>query len=126
MSKEYPQTVEQMLAMDSVPVVAIDQESIFTFINKAFMDEYGWTSEDLIGKSVVEIMPKHMRSGHNIGFSRFLTTESSRLLGKPLPLQVRYKDGTEMLSEHYILGEKVNDRWRFSAIVGYPKADDKK
>lgn len=116
----YPKTVEEMKKLEDVPVVAIDQESLFTYINKAFTDEYGWTEKDLIGKPVVKIMPKHMRSGHNVGFSRFLTTETSVLLGKPLPLKVCYKDGNEEVADHIIIAEKNDGRWVFSAIINYP------
>jgi PAS domain S-box-containing protein len=118
---KYPETVQEMIALTDVPVVKINQEGIFTFINEAFTEEYGWTQDDLLGKSVVEIMPKHMRSAHNVGFSRFLTTESSELLGKPLPLKVVYKDGRELVSNHIIIGEKAKDRWSFSAIIDYPQ-----
>lgn len=123
---KYPETVDEMLKLKDVPVVAIDQESLFTFINKAFTKEYGWTEEDLIGKPVIEIMPKHMRSAHNIGFSRFLTTETSTLLGKPLPLKVRYKDGREETANHIIIGDKKAGRWTFSAVIEYPETSDKK
>lgn len=112
-----------MLALKDVPVVAIDQESIFTFINESFEKVYGWNKEDLIGKPVTEIMPAHMRNAHYVGFSRFLTTESSNLLGKPLTLPVLYKNGTEKLSVHYILADKKDGRWRFGAIIDYPKRD---
>ncbi|HSH55988.1 MAG TPA: PAS domain S-box protein [Candidatus Limnocylindrales bacterium] len=117
---DYPKTVSDMLKLTHVPVVMIDQESIFTYVNGAFETEYGWTEEELLGKPVSEIMPVHMRSGHYVGFARFLTTESTNLLGKPLPLKVCYKDGREALSNHYILGEKTEGRWRFSAIIDYP------
>lgn len=119
MSK-YPATVDEMMKLKDVPVVAINQESLFTFISKAFTDEYGWTEKDLLGKPVIEIMPKHMRSAHNIGFSRFLTTETSVLLGKRLPLKVRYKDGREELANHIIIGEKKDGRWIFSAVIECP------
>lgn len=121
--KKYPSTVEAMLTLNDVPVVAIDQESIFTFINDAFIKEYGWSREDLIGKPVMEIMPEHMRNAHTIGFARFLSIETSDLLGRPLPLRVCYKDGREETSEHYILGEKLDGRWRFSAIIDFPDAN---
>ncbi len=88
-------TVADLLKVTDLPIVAIDQSSIFTFVNGAFTKEYGWTGDDLLGKSVVEIMPDHMRSAHNVGFARFLTTEQSELLNKPLPLEVKYKDGKE-------------------------------
>ncbi len=117
-------TVEELLKITDVPVVAIDQASLFTYVNDAFIKEYGWTNEDLLGKSVVEIMPGHMRSGHNIGFSRFLATETSNLLNRHLPLKVKYKNGTEKLSDHFIVGEKVNDEWRFASVIDYPAEDD--
>lgn len=117
---KYPSNLSELMSLSNVPVVAIDQESIFTFINKCFTKEYGWTDEDLIGRPVTLIMPTHMQSAHNVGFSRFLTTESSQLLGKPLPLTVRYKDGTERVSDHFILGEKKDGRWQFAAIIDYP------
>jgi PAS domain S-box-containing protein len=116
-------TVPELLALDNLPVVAIDQESIFTFINEAFTREYGWSSDDLIGKPVMKIMPPHMRNAHMVGFSRYLTTEKSELLGKPLALTVCYKDGREKIADHYILGEKLDGRWRFAAIIDYPKID---
>ena len=114
-------TVADLLKVTDLPIVAIDQSSIFTFINQAFTKEYGWTSDDLLGKSVVEIMPNHMRSAHNVGFARFLTTEQSELLNKHLPLNVKYKDGTEKLSDHFIVGSKIDGKWQFAAMIGYSK-----
>lgn len=120
---DLPDTVEGLMSLEDVPVVAIDQESLFTFINKSFTDEYGWSEEDLLGSSVTMIMPSHMHSGHNVGFSRFLTTESSQLLGKRLPLEISYKDGTVKTADHYILGDKKDGFWRFAAIIDSSKKD---
>lgn len=117
-------TVDQLLTIEDIPIVAIDQGSIFFHINQAFTDEYGWTKDDLIGKSVVEIMPDHMRSGHNIGFARFLATEHSELMNKYLPLKVKYKDGREELSNHFIVGNKKDGKWQFAAIIDYPVKND--
>ena len=114
-------TVADLLKVTDLPIVAIDQSSIFTFVNEAFTKEYGWTSDDLLGKSVVEIMPDHMQSAHNVGFARFLTTEHSELLNKFLPLKVKYKDGKEKLSNHFIVGSKIDGKWQFAAIIDYPK-----
>ncbi len=117
---EYPATLDELLALKNVPVVSIDQQSMFTYINAAFTKEYGWTKADLIGKSVVKIMPEHMRNAHTVGFARYLATETSDLLGKPLALNVVYKDGTVKTSNHYILGDKKESTWRFAAIIDYP------
>lgn len=118
--EKYPSSVAKLLTLSDLPVVAINQESIFTFINEMFVQEYGWSRKDLIGKPVMEIIPPHMRNAHMVGFSRFLATESSELFGKSLPLHVLYKDGRVGLSSHFILGEKRNNRWRFAAIIDFP------
>lgn len=113
-------TVDDLLKVTDLPIVAIDQASIFTFVNKAFTQEYGWTSDDLLGKPVAEIMPDYMRSAHNVGFSRFLATEKSELLNKNLALKVKYKDGSEELSNHFIVGSKKDGVWQFAAVIDYP------
>lgn len=121
MTKPYPQTVPELLALGDVPVVAINQESIFTSVNAMFKQTFGWNEQDLVGKSVGLIMPEHMRSAHAVGFARFLTTESSELLGRNLPLSILYKDGRTEIASHFILGEKLADgRWRFAAIIENP------
>lgn len=117
MTENYPDTVDGLLALSNVPVVAIDRESLFTYINEAFTMAYGWSPDELIGKPVMKIMPKHMRSAHMVGFARFLTTETPTLLGKPLPLTICYKDGREEPAIHYILGDKSTGTWRFAAII---------
>jgi len=114
------------MALVDVPVVAIDQESNFTFVNKAFEAEYGWSSKYLLGMPVFVIMPVHMQGAHTVGFSRYLATEKSDLLGKPLPLQVTYKDGHSEVANHYILSTKQPDgRWLFAAIIDYPEKNVK-
>lgn len=111
-------TVLQILENQEVPVVAIDEQGIFTYVNDVFEKTYGWKKADLIGNIITVIMPEHMRDAHNFGFSRFLTTETARILGKPLALPVRLKDGTICDAEHYILGEKdTKGSWRFAATI---------
>jgi PAS domain S-box-containing protein len=113
----YPQTVTEILAAKDLPVVAIDQTGLFTFVNGTFENTYGWTAKELVGQSVTQIMPPYMRDAHRVGFARYLTTERATLLGKALALPVYYKDGRIVDAEHYILGEKLNGDWRFAAII---------
>lgn len=113
----YEKTVDDILQEKKLPAVAIDEHGLFFFVNKAFEKQYGWLEEDLIGKVITVIMPAHMRDAHNFGFSRFLTTEVSKIQGKPLPLPVHSKDGTIVDAEHFIVGEKKNGKWRFAATI---------
>lgn len=112
-----PTTVAEIMNEKHRPIVAIDEEGIITAINHAFEQEYGWCSKDLVGKVITMIMPSQMRDAHNFGFSRFLVAEAPRILGKPLQLPVYCKDGTVVDAEHFIIGEKVNGKWRFAATI---------
>jgi PAS domain S-box-containing protein len=113
----YPKTVEEILQLTDRPTVAADSNGIITKINDSFTQAYGWTSKDLLGKSLTTIMPAKFREAHQFGFSRFLATEKARLAGKPLPLAVLFKDGTERNAEHFILADKQGDHWRFAATI---------
>jgi PAS domain S-box-containing protein len=112
-----PQTVDEILALHDDPVVAANDLGLITYINQAFTDLYGWTLDDLAGKQLTIIMPEKFREAHQFGFSRFLTTEQARITGKPLPLEVLFKDGTVKLAEHFILADKKDDAWRFAATI---------
>src|SRR5438445_7680089 len=102
-------TFDDILREKKVPAVAIDHDGIFFFVNDQFERQYGWSKHDLLGKIITIIMPPYMRDAHNFGFSRFLTTEAPRILGKHLPLPVYCKDGTIQNAKHFILGKKVDD-----------------
>lgn len=112
-----PTSYADILKEQAVPAVAIDQNSLFTMANKAFEEAYGWSERELLGKSVTEIIPPFLRDAHQIGFSRFMTTEHATLLGQQLPLGILYKDGTVRDAEHLIVGEKKDGRWRFAATI---------
>jgi PAS domain S-box-containing protein len=90
---------------------------IITYINDAFTDLYGWTSTDLYGKSLTTIMPNKFREAHQFGFSRFLVSGQRRIIGRAIPLEVTFKDGTTKLAEHFILTDKKDGSWRFAATI---------
>lgn len=113
----YPDTTAGIMALPGVPAVAIDQTGSFIFINRPFTDEFGWTEDDLLGKSVTTIMPPHMRDAHIIGLSRFLATEKPAILGRALPLDTLYKDGRVAATTHYIVGDRHGGEWRFAALI---------
>lgn len=112
-----PSTVAEILELEDTPAVSINNHGVFTFINKAFTNVYGWTEDDLIDRPVTTIMPPEFRDAHIVGFSRFLATEEARIAGKPLPLAILFKDGHSEDAEHYILGEKKDGEWRFAATI---------
>lgn len=114
---DYPADYDELITIKDLPVAAINQESFFTFVNKAFEDTYGWQKQEVIGRGVTNIMPEHMRNMHMIGFSRFLASEEPRLIGKPVPVKLLSKSSEIMDVELFILGKKNNGIWKFAAII---------
>lgn len=108
---------EKLLSREDVPVIAIDGDGLITHINNQFTTVYGWEREDLTGKVVTIIMPSHMRDAHNFGFSRFLISEQPRIMNQKLNLPIRCKTGTEIPAEHYIVAEKMQEKWCFAATI---------
>lgn len=106
-----------ILAETKKPSIAIDEQGLITFVNKAFEYAYGWDRGELIGQVITCIMPPHMRDAHNFGYSRFLVTETARILNKTLILPVFCKNGTVVNAEHFITGEKLNNKWSFAATI---------
>src|ERR1017187_7315031 len=102
-NNEEPQSVETILAIQDIPVIAINQSNLITFSNDAFSTLFGWTKDELHFQPVSMIMPEYLRDAHKIGFSRFLATEKAVILGIPLDLEILYKDGTVNKAEHYIV-----------------------
>lgn len=110
-------TYQEIMDEQTIPAIAINQEGIIFFVNDCFEGEYGWSENDLQGNPVTAIMPPHMRDAHNLGFSRFLTTETSRILNKEIPLPVYCKDGTVNDAVHFITAKKQDGEWNFAALI---------
>lgn len=108
---------QEILDEQVIPVIAINQEGIVFFVNDGFEEEYGWSKDDLKGNPVTKILPPHMRDAHNLGFSHFLTTETSRIMDKEISLPVYCKDGTVEDALHFITAKKQGGEWNFAALI---------
>lgn len=115
-------SIEALQAGDS-PFVLADHEGNVLAVNPAFEAVYGWKSEDLIGQPITLILPESFRMAHQLGFSRYQSTESSHVLGHPLKLATVCSNGQQIVSEHFIVAEKGPQGWRFGATLT-PLPDD--
>lgn len=109
--------IEQLKSESEVPVVIADQRGIITHINESFGKIFHWKTDDLIGKSLVTIIPRNMRDAHQMGFSRFYVTGSGTILDQALELKVLTGDGQELLAEHIISAEQIDGEWVMGARI---------
>lgn len=105
------------LAATDRPYVEANALGMVVRTNQAFRDVYGWSDDDLLGQSLGVILPESFRMSHQLGFSRFQTTETSTILSHPLRLSTRCADGKDIVSEHFIVAEKRDDGWVFGATL---------
>ena len=109
-------TIESLQNRDR-PFVLADSLGQVVSINQAFQQTYGWTEDQLRGQSLSLILPGAFQMSHQLGFSRFQATEQSTILAHPLRLKTVCADGSEVVSEHFILGEKTEAGWVFGATL---------
>ena len=106
--------LNELKSETKVPVIIADNQGFVVYINQCFTDAYFWDA-DLIGKTLIEVIPLNFHDSHNLGFSRFAMTEKSHIANHPINAVVIRKDGKAVLSEHYIIAEIVEEQWFFGA-----------
>lgn len=78
-------------------IVTIDSESTIVTANPAAGEAFGYSVEELVGRSFCELMPERFRSLHEAGLKRYLETGERRLPWRKLELPGLRRDGVEVL-----------------------------
>lgn len=99
------------------PFVLASSEGLVIEVNHAFEQAYGWVNEELVGRPLSLILPGSFQMAHQLGFSRFQASGVSHILAHPLRLKTVCRDGTDVVSEHFIVAERENDEWIFGATL---------
>lgn len=93
-------------------ILTIDADSKIIFVNEAIEKVFGYTAEELIGKSMTMLMPERMRDGHNEGLNRYLQTNQKNINWEGVILPGLHKDGHEIPLE-VSFGEFTRDGKRY-------------
>ena len=99
-------------------IVMMDSSGIITQWNLQAERIFGWSSEEAIGRKMVEtIVPPRNREAHNEGLHRFLTTDESRLLDRRIELTALDRDGREFPVELTVSQLEVDGSSEFSGFI---------
>ena len=93
-------------------IVTIDPRSVIVSANPAAADAFGYSVEELLGRSFTEFIPERFRQPHREGVRRYLATGERRLPWRGLELPGLRRDGTEILFE-VSFGEREVDGVRY-------------
>jgi PAS domain S-box-containing protein len=94
--KEREANLQQLLNYAPDSIIVIDAQSQITFWNPKAEAVFGWSSEEVIGKSLSNIIiPHQYREAHDQGMKRYLTTGEVRVLNKTIEITALNKEGKE-------------------------------
>ena len=111
-------TFEDIVRDRENPVIQVDHLGTIQSVNEPFTRVFGWTARELEGEPLTTILPPGLRDAHNLGFSRYLTTGESTVLGQSLDLRILLPDGLLAEAEHFIqVGDGPDGRARFAARI---------
>ncbi len=85
--------------------------------NRAASKLFGYTDEEVIGRSLTMLMPKRYRVAHERGLERVAETGQSRLIGRLVELEGLRKDGTEFPLELSLATWKTDEAIFYSGII---------
>jgi PAS domain S-box-containing protein len=98
--------------------VTINEHGCITAWNAQAETMFGWTRDEVLGMSLVEtIIPERFADAHRAGLKRFLDTGEVRVMGAPVELIGRRRDGREIPLEVTIWATKTDGLVEFSAFL---------
>lgn len=102
---------------ETVPVVVANDTGSIVRVNALFEKTFSWKAPDLIGQPISNIIPQNLRDAHNMGFSRYRLSGTSKLLNTPLDLEILTGAGEVEMAQHYITSHQENGSHMFAARI---------
>jgi len=98
-------------------VISIDAEMKIILWNAAAENMFGYTTEEMLGQSLMKIVPESFYTAKEKRFIKFQKTGSGPLMGKTLELEGKRKDGTLIPIELSVSSRKVGKKHIVTAIA---------
>ncbi|MDT8317272.1 MAG: PAS domain S-box protein [bacterium] len=98
-------------------IISVNSDDEIIFWNKGAETIFGYSSDEMMGKSVTKIMPKQYRDLHKKGLRRVIKTGKSRVIGKTVELLGLKKEGGEFPVELSLAKWKVGGETFFTSVI---------
>lgn len=109
--------IDEIKLKEDVPVVIANNHSVIIWVNHKFEEVFQWPKNEIVGQLLTTIIPRELHDAHNLGFSRFISTEKSQILNQSIKLKAVKKNGEVFAAEHFIQAEKNEGLWVFAATI---------
>lgn len=98
-------------------IIAVDNLGRIELWNKSAEVIFGYSNNEMLGKSLKKIIPEKYRDAHNKGMSRVLDGGGQRAIGRTLELEGLRKDGSIFPLEMSLSKWDGHNGMHFSAIL---------
>jgi diguanylate cyclase len=98
-------------------IILADSKSEIISWNKGAESIFGYHEKEVLGENLHIIIPEQYREAHDRGIKRFLSTNSSKVIGKTVELLGLKKDGDEIPIELSLSTWKISGETFFSGII---------
>lgn len=80
-------------------IITIDEDSTILFANKAAVNVFGYSTEEMLGAELTMLMPEYLRHLHRAGLKNYLETGSKHIPWEAIELPGLHKSGQEISLE---------------------------
>ncbi|MFB6300255.1 MAG: PAS domain S-box protein [Halobacteriales archaeon] len=108
---------ESLVAKGSDAILSIDEESTIVFANESVERVFGYTPEELIGESLMTVMPDRFHDQHQNAVEEYLRTGERGLDWNNIRLPGEHKDGYEIPLSITFEEHRYDDERIFSGII---------
>ncbi len=99
-------------------IIVIDEDGNILSWNPAAERIFGYRRDDVVGKKIWEtIIPDRFVEEYKKGFEKFLKNGKGPIIGKPVNMPGKRKDGIEIPLEMSIGTVKIKDKWHAVAVI---------
>ncbi|WP_276313793.1 bifunctional diguanylate cyclase/phosphodiesterase [Exiguobacterium algae] len=116
-SEAFELKFESVIESASDAIIVADQDRRIIQWNHGAEQLFGYPSEEMIGASIVTIIPERFREAHERGMARYKETKEKRVIGQTVELIGLQKDGSEIPIEMSLGTWETDQGVFFSSII---------
>ncbi|NOR75985.1 MAG: SpoIIE family protein phosphatase [Draconibacterium sp.] len=99
-------------------IITIDEKQNIVLFNPAASEIFGYENEEIIGKSLLELLPEEYRDNHINNINAFKQSpESSKQMSQRSEVKGKRKNGELFYAEISISKQKIENQYQFTAFL---------
>ena len=99
-------------------IITIDERQNIVLFNAAATDIFGYTEEEILGKSLIELLPESYMKNHHKHIDSFKSSsENSKQMNDRAEVMGKRRNGNLFYAEVSISKQKIDDEYQFTAFL---------